>query len=335
MSNNNKRKTGTREWADYYFNIGLGCRNNCLYCYAKTNALKSGKISSLQDWTNERLTKVGQGVDKGMGKVESFIMYPTLHDITPYYLKESIVAIRTMLEKGNKVLVVSKPHLECIHQICNEFNEYPKLKENILFRFTIGSSDNRLLKFWEPNAPLFEERFTCLRKSFNEGYKTSVSMEPFLGDIYDCETTFKMLSPYVTDKIWIGKMNKISKRVKDLVYGIELEIEEINKNQTKENILKLVDLMKDNPKVEWKDSIKEIINITEKELEKQKSYFANQSPEAKEIELTEIEDDQENGVSYIRLNQGEVCGTKRFQTNRGLVLIDFDKDNNVLGIEII
>ena len=69
------------------------------------------------------------------GKRKGRIMFPTTHDITPETLEECVTFIHKLLAPGNKILIVSKPHLECIKRICNEFSQY---KEDILFRFTIG-----------------------------------------------------------------------------------------------------------------------------------------------------------------------------------------------------
>jgi DNA repair photolyase len=103
---------------------------------------------------------------------------------------------------------VSKPHLECIKKICYELVQY---KPQIQFRFTIGSANSEVLKFWEPNAPSFEERVDCLKYANNEGFSTSVSCEPMLdeniGDVVD------IVSPYVTDTIWIGKANQLFSRL--------------------------------------------------------------------------------------------------------------------------
>ncbi|KKK65407.1 hypothetical protein LCGC14_2974430, partial [marine sediment metagenome] len=74
-------------------------------------------------------------------------------------------------------------------------------RDLIQFRFTITSIDNNLLSFWEPNAPLFEERLESLIHSFEKGYKTSISVEPFLD--LDPFLLIDELAPFVTESIWI------------------------------------------------------------------------------------------------------------------------------------
>ena len=185
-----KRKTGTREWAESNYNIGIGCSHNCLYCYARTNALRWNFISSHENWTTERVKDKLPTVTKK----NSWIMFPTTHDISPYYLPFAIKALKELLTKGNKVLIVTKPHMVCIETICKELEPW---KKNILFRFTIGGYESRA-SFWEPGAPLVCERFDCLKYAFKKGFSTSVSMEPMLGTVEETLMSFKIMEPFVS-----------------------------------------------------------------------------------------------------------------------------------------
>lgn len=76
---------------------------------------------------------------------------------------------------GNEILFVSKPHLEYILAIYYEFEDY---KNNILFRFTIGSVNDETLHFWEPGAASFDERIASLKFAYDTGYQTSISCSP-------------------------------------------------------------------------------------------------------------------------------------------------------------
>ena len=49
-----RRKTGTREWSEHSVNCRQGCTNGCLYCYARAQALRFGRITSGDAWTQER-----------------------------------------------------------------------------------------------------------------------------------------------------------------------------------------------------------------------------------------------------------------------------------------
>jgi DNA repair photolyase len=247
-----KRKTGTREWADSNYNIGIGCSHNCRYCYARTNALRYRFVESSDAWTTEKIKDKMPPVSKKNG----WIMFPTTHDISPYYLPYALEALKNLLSKGNKVLIVSKPHMVCVMEMCKELKPWAA---NILFRFTIGTPSEERAKFWEPGAPAISERFNCLKYAYSEGFSTSVSMEPMLGTVEETLDMFKKMESYVTDTIWIGKMNKINARVKKSSPEIAVACDEVIKWQGDENIMWLVNELKGNTKIAWKDSIKEVI----------------------------------------------------------------------------
>ena len=184
-------------------------------------------------------------------------MFPTTHDISPFYLESAVVTLRQLLELGNRLLIVSKPHLVCIQRICQEFE---KFKSQILFRFSIGSLNEELAAFWEPGAPKIQERIECLHFAHAAGFATSVSMEPMLGGADDAIHTFEALAPFVTDKIWLGKMNQVSTRVDQRDVNVRRQCIQIGKLQCDYEILRLVTALKGHPKVEWKDSIQKVMD---------------------------------------------------------------------------
>ena len=56
------------------------------------------------------------------------------------------------------------------------------------------------------------------------------------------------------------------------------------------------------------------------------------------IPITEppvVEIDTEATAAYIRLRDAKVARTKPFGSGHGLVMLDFDADGNVVGIEIV
>ena len=56
------------------------------------------------------------------------------------------------------------------------------------------------------------------------------------------------------------------------------------------------------------------------------------------IPITEppvVEIDMEATAAYIRLRDTKVVATKPFGSEKGLVMLDFDADENVVGIEVI
>lgn len=251
-----KKPTGTREWATTNVNIALGCEHNCRYCYARTNALRFKRIQSTDEWP--KMVVLKNKIKRPYGKRKGTIMFPTTHDITPKILDGSIIVLGKMLKSDNRVLIVSKPHAECIKKICDELESY---KELILFRFTIGSYDNNILKFWEPNAPRIEERIGALKYAFDKGYNTSVSCEPLLGD--DPIRLFYLLKPHVTDSVWLGGLNRHEQRVDKTGWG-NTEYEFLHKaleTKTRKRVLSYYKELKDEPLVKWKDSFKKILGI--------------------------------------------------------------------------
>ena len=247
---------GTREWSQSSFNILKGCSHNCFYCYGQC-MYKRFKKDDGHEWREERLRidPLTVKVPKRSGR----IMYPTTHDITPKYLDKHIIIIRRLLEIGNTLLIVSKPHLECIVRLCEEFASY---KDRITFRFTIGSIENEVLRFWEPGAPSFDERLKCLQIAHAEGFSTSISIEPMLeGDV---DALIAAISPFVTDTIWLGKINRLKSIL--AINGFKqpeilVRADALIKSQNDDAIKQLYNRYKDNPKIRFKESIKKIVGM--------------------------------------------------------------------------
>lgn len=245
--------TGTNEWAEINENIVRGCSNGCIYCYAAHNANRRG-TKNREDWANEEFTK--RSKITSYTKRDGVIMFPTSHDITPFSIDTYLRIIKLMLEAGNKVLIVSKPKLECIKKLIEELTAF---KDQILFRFTIGSMEEEVLKFWEPCATSPKERIESLKLAFDAGYHTSVSAEPLLGGMNTALEIVTNTRCYVTNTIWIGKLNKPRTRVimDDPVY--KEAVEKIEYYQQDGEIIAMYHLLKNDPKVRWKDSIKEVL----------------------------------------------------------------------------
>jgi DNA repair photolyase len=138
----NRSGSGTREWSEISLNVALGCQNFCKYCFARSWALRYHLISSREEWKTERINP--KMLTKKFGKRKGVFMYPTMHDITPHLLGSSIVVLSHVLEAGNKVLVVSKPRLECVREMCKALAPY---RGQMLFRFTIGSMIEDICRF--------------------------------------------------------------------------------------------------------------------------------------------------------------------------------------------
>ena len=180
-------------------------------------------------------------------------MFPTTHDIEPEFLDECLTVLRNLLEAGNEVLIVSKPHLECVQAICKELEPF---RDQVTFRFSIGAMDNSILGYWEPGAPQLVERCKSLLYAFTAGWKTSVSCEPYLDHPSNASVLYATLAPRVTDTIWFGKLNHIRQRCPD---ASEEAIARIERCQTDDNVLMIYESLKDEPKVRWKDSYQAVL----------------------------------------------------------------------------
>jgi len=120
---NKKKKSvsGTKEWAKYNENLISGCSHDCRYCYAKQMAIRFRRTTA-SSWEQEIISVLK--ITRPFKKKEGRIMFPTTHDITPDNLDFCMAFLGNILESGNEVLVVSKPHIECIQTICKRFQEY-------------------------------------------------------------------------------------------------------------------------------------------------------------------------------------------------------------------
>ena len=255
-----KPVSGTREWASHSANAVWGCAHRCTYCYARSMANRFGRISE-KGWGDE--IAGGNELGRRPRRVDGTVMFPTTHDITPTNLDLTLPALRGLLEVGNQVLVVSKPHLEVIQRICGE---HAARKSQILFRFSIGTERAKTLAFFEPGAPEFGERLASLQYAHAADFATSVSMEPLLEPDEDHVVALvEKLAPFVTESIWIGKLN----RAKAVMTNngtwndsAARAVAIIEASQTDERCRSLVARLSGHPLVRWKESIKKAAGFT-------------------------------------------------------------------------
>lgn len=277
-----KGVSGTKEWSTKSDNFQTGCKNNCRECFAAEVGHRRG-YKDREDWENAVIRD--KDVRKGRKKNRGTVMLPTTHDVDEDNIEQFIIVLRKHMEVGNDVLIVSKPRLACIKRICAEFKDYA---DQILFRFTIGSMNDEVLKFWNPGAPNYKERVDALEHAYEHGFKTSISSEPFYDDTI--VPMFHELAPLITDSHWIGKMNKkghvvtekeakkfSKKRIIKLPDGRLFHRERVfiegwtetewgywnavEAIQTDEMIWEIYNLLKDESLVKWKESIKKIVGI--------------------------------------------------------------------------
>ena len=247
---------GTKEWSDYNINCVTGCSHDCRYCYAKTMAIRYDRKTP-DNWKDE-VIRTNQLSKKFMKRKNGKrFMFPTTHDITPTNLSACIQKLTLLLAPGNEGVIVTKPHFECIEVLCKVL---PMFKDQFIYRFTIGSSSSKTLRFWEPGAPDFEERLASLKYAHSKGYQTSVSCEPMLDD--NIQDVVEQVMPYVTETVWIGKPNMLKNRLSMNGHNDEetmARAEELMQSLSDQYIWDLYGRYKDNPKIRWKDSISKIV----------------------------------------------------------------------------
>lgn len=256
MSLTTLKVTGTKEWASTNLNIISGCSNDCVYCYAKSMMIRFKRKSS-ETWNEEILDQ--KKVDRSYKKSNGTIMYPSSHDISEQHLDSHLIVLKKLLHAGNDLLIVSKPRLAVIKALCEELKDF---KDQILFRFTIGSTDSEILKLYEPGASSYEERLECLKHCYKSKFQTSISVEPMLD--MNPRKIYAATHLYITDAIWYGKINRVNsilsindpgnKKIRD-------NLNNLLNSQDNDFITELYNNFKENPQVKWKDSIKNIVGL--------------------------------------------------------------------------
>jgi DNA repair photolyase len=246
--------SGTKEWADHNINCIKGCSNNCRYCYAKIIAKRFGRCTE-ETWKDIEISR--DILNKTFKKYNGRVMFPSSHDIidTPEAKEACFMVITKLLEAGNELLITTKPKLSITKDIIKRFYTF---KSQIQFRFTITSLDNQLLSFWEPNAPSFEERLKSIKYAYEKGFKTSVSIEPFLD--YNPKKLVHILSPYVTESIWLGPMNYIPQN--SIPSEDKPQYAEIRKKYEIDHLKQIFEDLKDSPRIRFKDSMTNRLNIS-------------------------------------------------------------------------
>ena len=251
-----KAVSGVAEWAKDGFNFQIGCEHNCRYCYAKKMSVRCRK-STPESWTTPRVNpkKVAKRFEKRSGR----IMFPTSHDITPSNLDDYLTVLGNLVEPGNEVLIVSKPHLDCIKAVCQEMRDF---KDLVTFRFSIGSTDDVTLKYWEPGAPSFQERLDSLIWAHQQGFATSISSEPML-DVH-IGKVIEAVRPYVSDTIWLGRVNNLRQSIGMNCPGdaeTRNRANDLLAEQTDDYLKGLYERFKDDPKIRFKDSVKKVVGL--------------------------------------------------------------------------
>lgn len=83
--------TGTKEWSNFSYNICIGCEHGCLYCYAKAQACRFDKPKGIPGkWNQQKLNPTRRALGDEV-EAKGVVMFPTSHDITPPFLRRSLL----------------------------------------------------------------------------------------------------------------------------------------------------------------------------------------------------------------------------------------------------
>jgi len=241
---------GTKEWRPNNENCIEGCENDCLYCYGALKAAQY-KRRSRDQW---RVMKPNARSKRPVKLLKGGVMFPTTHDLHIRHVDWWGPFLHQLLEVGNDVLIVTKPEYEAVRYICETYRS-PVWKDKIEFRFTIGTNDDNVAAHWEPHAPSPSERFRALAHASTMGFKCSISMEPLLIE-HPKEMIDSLFMGWVTGDVWIGMMNHLK-----LNPAIPEEARQI-RIQSRENLQKVYDSLKDNPQIRWKDSVRDLLGLS-------------------------------------------------------------------------
>lgn len=196
-------------------------------------------------------------------KKPAVTMFPTAHDVTSVNAVSCYRQVGKILASGDNVLVVSKASLDPLRIATAQFVGDIGVESRIEVRVTIGSAYDDRLSYWEPGAPKFTERITALKWAHDNGFPTSVSMEPML-DAYPSEV-IDAVTPYVSPDrgIWLGRANRLMQTVAVNCPGdaeAKGMAQSLNRLWSDDAVMRLYAELKGNPLIRWKDSIMAVVD---------------------------------------------------------------------------
>jgi len=149
----------------YAINVAWGCSNACLYCYGPLIARQSRESwKVIREPKTEPSLLVERQIKNGLVSDGVFLSFGT-DPFLPINIHRTEDLIDFLLANKIKVATSSKigvsKHMGVRHGM------------------TIVSMDQGFSKYWEPNAPLPEERVSILKQAKDNGDFTWVSMEPY------------------------------------------------------------------------------------------------------------------------------------------------------------
>jgi hypothetical protein len=82
-------------------------------------------------------------------------------------------------------------------------------------------------------------------------------------DTTDVAAMVHELLPYISHSIWLGKMNRIERRVACESIEMQREVVRIEQGQSDARVFQLYQELRTIPQVRWKESIKEVVGLAQ------------------------------------------------------------------------
>ena len=186
-----KVKDGS-EWygVDYNMNLYRGCSHGCIYCDSRSDCyhienfdIVKGKENMLHILENELSKKRLKGVI-GIGA-----MSDTYNPMEIKY-QQTRGALQLISKYGFGVSIDTKSDLILRDiDLLKEINS----KNNVIIKFTITTSDDKLSKIIEPNVCVSSKRLEAIKTLNDNGIFAGIMMNPVLPFITDKEEDIKKL----------------------------------------------------------------------------------------------------------------------------------------------
>lgn len=180
------------EWygIDYNMNLYKGCSHGCIYCDSRSNCyhidnfdIVRGKENALNILENELSKKRKKGI-VGIGA-----MSDTYNPLEKIY-EQTRQSLMLLSKYGFGVSIDTKSDLILRDMdILKEIN----LKNNVIIKFTITTSNDDLSKLIEPNVVVSSKRFEAIKELSKNGLFVGIMMNPVLPFLTDNEENIKEL----------------------------------------------------------------------------------------------------------------------------------------------
>ena len=171
-------KTGV-EYGDYTMNHVQGCFHGCKYpCYAYLMAKRFGKCKTYEEWCEPKLVEntlelLNKEIPKLKDKIKSVQLCFTTDPFMTNYPEVSEMTLKA-IEKLNNANIPCNVLTKGILPI-----ELGNLSKKNEYGITLISLNEDYRIKTEPNASAYKNRIEALKKLYEAGCKTWVSIEPY------------------------------------------------------------------------------------------------------------------------------------------------------------